>query len=193
MNQGAIIAIVAGALLLFLYAIWETRINQRPCPRCGRRVSRENPILLCSECGRQDANGERPRPASGLRAAWPRVVLVAIPLGLIVVDAFVIMGERTQPDTELAIRLVKESASKKENFTVQQYLYTTLYHRRDKGEDVGVTGWDASEVAGGERRSVEVRFRFSEAGEPRVATWEVDLTDRKIKSRDDSAKELSWN
>lgn len=41
--------IVAG--LLIAYVKVESRINQRPCPECGYRVSKDGPDEDCPTCG----------------------------------------------------------------------------------------------------------------------------------------------
>ena len=53
---------------------------------------------------------------------WPSAVFIIIPVFIITVDAVVLVRERLQSNAQKAIRLVKESNSRKENFTVQQFL-----------------------------------------------------------------------
>ncbi len=75
---------------------------------------------------------------------WPKLVFILVPVLIVTVDAVVLVHERVQGETEKAIRLVRESSSRKENFTVQQYLYTTVYHRKGRGEAIMIEGWRAT-------------------------------------------------
>src|SRR5437868_5741106 len=75
---------------------------------------------------------------------WTKLAFIVLPLCIVVIDAAILFAEWRQPDSQKAVRFVKESKSRKENFTVQQYLYATIYHRKDKGETVTIEGWSAS-------------------------------------------------
>lgn len=122
---------------------------------------------------------------------WPKLAFLFIPLLIIVVDAAVIVDERTDSDSEKAIRLVRESRSRKENFTVQQYLYMTVYYRRDEGEQISIQGWSAepkSELG----KSFTVSFTFANQDTERVALWNVDLESRRMSPMNDYAKSISW-
>jgi len=46
-----IIAVVVVGAVLFAYAFLEKRINQRGCPDCGFRVSRDGLDEDCPRCG----------------------------------------------------------------------------------------------------------------------------------------------
>jgi len=52
-----------------------------------------------------------------------------------IVDAVVLVGERLQPDTEKAVRLVKESNVAKGEFTVQQTSLTVYHPKKNAGTD----------------------------------------------------------
>jgi len=122
---------------------------------------------------------------------WPKLVFVLVPLVIVIVDAAVLVGERVQSDSEKAIRLVKESNSRKENFTVQQFLYTTVYHRKASGEQVTIAGWRAapSEDPGA---PITVEFIYADSTGSHVAIWEADLKDGKAAPKNDTALDLSW-
>jgi len=122
---------------------------------------------------------------------WPKFAFLVIPLLIIVVDAAVIIDERTDSDAEKAIRLVRENRSRKENFTVQQYLYMTVYHRQDEGERISIEGWRAEQRAELGKFFV-VSFTFSEGDTERVALWNVDLESKQIAAMNDYARNISW-
>lgn len=121
---------------------------------------------------------------------WPRLVFILVPLLIVSVDAVVLIGERLEPETEKAIRLVKESNSRKENFTVQQYLYTTVYHRMSRGEPVLIDGWRTSAP---DSKPVMVEFSYADSDGNHVATWEADLEHRRVTPVNEAAVELSWH
>ena len=98
---------------------------------------------------------------------WPRSVFIFVPLLIVTVDAVVLVAESLEPDTEKAIRLVRESNSRKENFTLQQYLYMTVYHRKANGEPITIEGWRAT--APGEPRA-PIAVEFSYVGFDRQST-----------------------
>jgi hypothetical protein len=123
---------------------------------------------------------------------WPRLVFIFVPLSIVVVDAVVLVGEHLQPDTSKAIRLVKESNSRKENFTVQQYLYTTVYHRKRNGEPITIEGWQATlpEATGA---PISVEFSYEHSGGRYVAIWEVNLENSSVTPKNEGALDLSWH
>ncbi|HEX5733495.1 MAG TPA: hypothetical protein VF131_11735 [Blastocatellia bacterium] len=123
---------------------------------------------------------------------WPKLVFILVPLTIITVDAAVMISEGLEPETEKATRLVKESRSRKENFTVQQYLYATVYYRKDKGETIEIHGWRAEQTSG-PGTAVNVTFSYSDSQSPHVATWQVDLKTRKVIPQDESASNVSWH
>lgn len=124
--------------------------------------------------------------------SWPKLVFIALPALVVAVDAFMLVREHLQPQSEKAIRLVKESNSRKENFTVQQYLYTTVYYRRDQGEPITIGGWRASSPSNSEE-PVTVEFRYSDSAGERVGLWEADLKNGTVKPMNEVALNLSWH
>jgi hypothetical protein len=127
-----------------------------------------------------------------LLANWPKLVFVFVPVLIIGADAVVLVRDRVQAQAQKAIRLVQESNSRKENFTVQQYLYMTIYHRRDQGEAITIGGWGAtSQPRGGAPLVVE--FRYSDASGEHIAIWEASLKDGTVLSRNEAALDLSWH
>ena len=123
---------------------------------------------------------------------WPRLVFIFVPLLIVVVDAVVLEGERLQPVSEKAIRLVKESNSRKENFTVQQYLYTTVYHRKTGGEPITIEGWRAT-VSDEPGVPVIVEFSYANPSGRNVAIWEANLTEGAVTPKNQTALDLSWH
>jgi len=118
-------------------------------------------------------------------------VFIIIPVFIITVDAVVLVRERLQPNEQKAIRLVKESNSRKENFTVQQYLYTTVYHRKSQGEPITIEGWRASESGVIGRFLVEFAYVDSEGRH--FATWEANLLTATVTGKNEDALDLSWH
>lgn len=121
---------------------------------------------------------------------WPKLVFIVVPVLIVAADAFVLVRDHLQPQSERAIRLVKESNSRKENFTVQQYLYTTVYYRRDQGEAITIEGWRSttpSETGG----PIVVQFNYSDSSGERVAIWEV--TDQTVAAKNEAALDMSWH
>ena len=125
-------------------------------------------------------------------ANWPRLVFIFLPLTIATVDAAVLISEGLETETARAIRLVKESSSRKENFTVQQYLYTTVYYLKDKGEDIIIHGWRAEQPSG-PGTPVTVVFSYSDSSGEHVATWEADLISPDVIPQDETASNLSWH
>ena len=123
---------------------------------------------------------------------WPRLVLIGLPLLIIGFSAAALFAEWRQSDAEKAIRLVRESKSRKENFTVQQYLYATLYHRRDGGEAITITGWKAEPEPASARPTFLVSFVYTDADQERQAQWRADLQEKNVTSKNQEAEDLSW-
>jgi len=123
---------------------------------------------------------------------WPKIAFVYLPLLLIIVAATVLVREQLQPDTEKAIRVVRESNSRKENFTVQQYLYSTVFYRQRQGEALEIEGWRATPSTD-PARPVVVRFSYRDGGGDHVATWAADIKGGQVTPLDDAARELSWH
>lgn len=127
-----------------------------------------------------------------LTVIWPKLVFILVPSLIISVDAFVLVRESRQSPSEKATRLVKESNSRKENFTVQQYLYTTVYYRRDRGEAITIGGWRASSSSEPDAPNV-VEFSYSDSSGEHVAVWEADLKDKTVTPKNESSLDLSWH
>lgn len=122
---------------------------------------------------------------------WPRLVFVLAPLLIVTVDTVVLVGESRQPDSEKAIRLVRESNSRKENFTVQQYLYMTVYHRKANGEPITIEGWRTATL-GGPEDSIAVEFSYSDQSGQHVPMWEANLRTGSVSPKNEAAFALSW-
>jgi hypothetical protein len=183
---GIAITIVVVGALLFAYTIVEKRISQRACPSCGARVSKDAPEG-CSSCGAQLAVGSLP----GRR--WRRFAFVSLAaLCIVLTGAAVVFLERPRTETDKAIRLVQESRSRIENFTIQQYLYTTVYKQKDDGEPVTIGGWRA-EQPDGPHTKVVVQFGFDTDGTAQVAAWEVDSRSGRVTPTNQVARDWSWN
>jgi len=123
---------------------------------------------------------------------WPKLVFIVLPVLIVAVDVFVLVRERVQPQSEKAIRLVKESNSRKENFTVQQYLYTTVYYRREQGEAITIEGWVASSKSQ-PGDPIVVEFRYADSSGKHVAIWEVSPEEGAVTAKNEAALDLSWH
>ena len=123
---------------------------------------------------------------------WPKLAFIAVPLLVVTAAATLLVYEHLQPDTDKAIRLVRESNSRKENFTVQQYLYSTVFYRQRQGEPIEIDGWRANtspDVA----RAMIVQFSYNDASGHHVAAWEANLQDGQATPLNDAARDLSWH
>lgn len=123
---------------------------------------------------------------------WPTLAFILVPLVVAAVDAAVLIAENRQPETEKAIRLVRESKSRKENFTVQQYLYTTVYYRQSQGEDVTINGWRAEQPSG-PGTPVIVEFSFADKNGEHSARWRVQPGDKNAVPLDEAANDILWH
>lgn len=123
---------------------------------------------------------------------WPKIAFIYLPLALALGATAEIVREQFQPDTVTAIRLVRESNSRKENFTVQQYLYSTVYHRQHQGEAIEIDGWRANTIDDS-LRTVRVQFSYSDYNGRHVATWEATVPSGATTPLDDAARALSWH
>ena len=130
---------------------------------------------------------------SWLVSHWTRVVLIGLPLLLIGFDAAILFAEWRQSDAEKAVRLVRESKSRKENFTVQQYLYATVYHRQNQGEAITIEGWRVEPDIDSLPLAFLVSFTWADADGQHIATWQANLQEKKVVSKDKEADELSWH
>jgi hypothetical protein len=122
---------------------------------------------------------------------WPKIAFICIPICIVTVNAAVLLSEHLQPDTEKAIRLVRESNSRKENFTVQQYLYSTVYYLKGQGEAIEIEGWraEASDPDG----PITVEFSYRDANGLHTPSWEARIKERKVTPINESARDLSWH
>jgi len=126
-----------------------------------------------------------------MRAGWPGLVFILVPVLIATVDSVVLVNEWLDPDTQKAIRLVKENSSRKENFTVQQYLYTTVYHRKAT-EPILIEGWRATpsaETAG----PMMVEFGYVDSSGRHVSIWEANLKNGKVTPKNQEALDLAWH
>ena len=123
---------------------------------------------------------------------WPKIVFIILPLCIATVDAAVLFHEHRQSDIEKAIRLVRESNSRKENFTVQQYLYSTIFHRQQLGERVEIDGWHANASPDG-ANSITVEFSYRDRFGSHIAMWEANLKEGRATPLNDAARDLSWH
>jgi hypothetical protein len=123
---------------------------------------------------------------------WPRIALLYLPLLIIAVDAAVLISEHLRPENEQAIRLVRESNSRKENFTVQQYLYSTVYNRKGKGNLIEIEGWRAGETSDPDL-PLTVEFSYTDAGGRHTALWGANLKEGKVTPQNEEARDLSWH
>src|SRR5262249_25085218 len=126
-----------------------------------------------------------------LLESWPRLVFILVPSIALLFVVAILTREHFESDAERAIRLVKESNSRKENFTVQQYLYTTVYHRKDKGEQISISGWRARQAEKSEALPIE--FVYSDSEGEHVAAWLADLKASAVSPQNDAARGLSWH
>jgi len=123
---------------------------------------------------------------------WPKIVFIILPLCIATVDAAVLFHEHRQSDTEKALRMVRESNSRKENFTVQQYLYSTIFHRQRLGEALDIDGWHA-DASSDPANLITVEFSYSDGFGHHVARWEANLKEGRTTPLNDAARDLSWH
>src|SRR5689334_16767095 len=123
---------------------------------------------------------------------WPKMAFVYLPLLIVVAAATVLVREHLQSDINKAIRLVRESNSRKENFTVQQYLYSTVFYRQRQGEPIQIDGWRAS-PATDPARAIIVEFSYSDSSGPHRAAWEANVQASQATPLNDAARDLSWH
>jgi hypothetical protein len=121
---------------------------------------------------------------------WPKLLLLVVPSAVVILTGSLLLYEHFQSDTEKATRLVKESGSRKERFTVQQYLYSTIYNRKDEGEQITISGWTAAPSSEGEMR---VLFTWSDSEGEHVAEWSANLDRSTVAPRNETARYLSWH
>src|ERR1044072_6476257 len=97
----------------------------------------------------------------------PKIAFVCIPICIVTVNAAVLLSEHLQPGTQKALRLVRESSSRKENFTVQQYLYPTVYYLKSQAEAIKIEAWRAE--AAEPDSPIVVEFSYRDASGHHVA------------------------
>lgn len=127
-----------------------------------------------------------------LLPAWPKLVLIGVPICIVIVDGALLLNEYRQPDEFKAIRLVRESTSRKENFTVQQLLYVTVYNRKRNGEQIDIQGWKAERPEGSQRMFV-VEFGFRDNKGDHAARWSANPHTGNVLPLNDLARDLSWH
>ena len=196
-----LLVIVLGTAVLVVYSMIEKRINQRACPECGFRLSIDAPDGDCARCHalsdqawEDDLLGDffsSQRASRRTLGSWPKLVLAGVPLAIIVVVSGLMMAEHLQSDADKAIRLVKESNSRKENFTVQQYLYFTVYHRRDQGEAITIEGWRAGPTQ--PAAPIKVEFSYTDGEGRHIAIWEAIVQEGRVTPRNEIASDISWH
>ncbi|MFY9608307.1 MAG: hypothetical protein WAU45_06780 [Blastocatellia bacterium] len=192
--------IVLVCAMVIAYSMIERRINHRTCPGCGFRVSNDAPGDACPRCNpvfdQEWQELERDDPFSSqtvtkrLLDDWPRIVFAGVPLAIIIVVGGLLVAERFQSDADKAIQLVKESNSRKENFSVQQYLYATVYHRRDQGEPITIEGWSAEPSQSSS--PIKVEFVYTDADGQHAAMWEASIREKTVTPRNETASNISW-
>lgn len=196
-----LLAIVLVTAVLVAYSLIEKRMNQRACPECGFKVSIDSPAGDCPRCqstfdqewlelSLDDPFSSR-RKSNRLLHNWPRLVFACVPLAIIIGAGGLLLAEHFQSDADKAIRLVKESNSRKENFTVQQYLYATVYHRREQGETITIEGWRAGSSEPG--APIKVEFNYSDGKGRHSAAWEASLKEGRVTPRNEIASDISWH
>jgi hypothetical protein len=126
------------------------------------------------------------------RINWPILVFIFVPVLIVAVDAVVLIGEALQTQEQKAIRLVRESNSRKENFTVQQYLYSTVYHRKGNGEPISIQGWRAA-PRNQQSAPITVEFSYQDSNGDHNAMWDVSLESGVVTPKNEAALELSWH
>lgn len=196
-----LLAMLLVAAVLVGYVLIEKRINHRACPECGFKVSIDSPDGDCPRCqpvldqAWQELESDDPfssqRLSYRLVRNWPRLVFACVPLAIVIGAGGLLMAERFQSDADKAIRLVKESNSRKENFTVQQYLYATVYYRRDEGDAVTIEGWRAETSQ--PDAPIKVEFSYSDAEGRHSATWEARLREGRVTPSNEIASDISWH
>lgn len=182
---------------------------QDACPRCCRAAARyRSTRSRRDQSGR--ANSDSPAVATDRTGGgqvlspqlsrgdprrfigeWPAPILILVPLLIGVADSAILLGRRAEPVPDKAIRLVKESSSPIESFSIQQYLNGTLYYRKERDSSIRIQGWTAHatpEVAG----RVSVEFGYSEGAAIHLAHWNVDVATRKVSPDNADAASLSW-
>lgn len=177
----------------------ERRINHRTCPVCGFRVSRDALRDACPRCNpvfdqewrelQRDDSLSSGRVFNRVLGSWPMAVFAGVPVAIIFLAGGLLIAERFQSDSEKAIRLVRESNSRKENFSIQQYLFATVYHRRDQGEPITIEGWRAEPAPSS--TPIKVEFVYTDATGQHAPVWRVSLTDGTVTPGNETASNLS--
>jgi len=191
MNLGILITIAAGGSALIAYALLERRINQRACRYCHFRVS---VVTLDEQCPRCGSGVQASRRMHGSRRAdsarLAKSVLIGLPLLVVTIDTAVLIYRGGRTGTDKAVSLVQTSSSRIENFTVQQYLYATVFESRKRGADIIIEGWRAWQSPDDEH-SATVEFDFRRDGLLHAAVWEVNVSTETVTARTEEARNLS--
>ena len=200
-SAALLLAIILVTAVLVAYFLIEKRINQRACPECGFKVSIDSPAGDCPQCQSAfdqewhelslDDPFSSGRTSNRLLRNWPKLVFACVPLAIVIGAGGLLLAEHFQSGADRAIRLVKESNSRKENFTVQQYLYATVYHRRDQGEPITIEGWRADLAEPGAPAKVE--FNYIDGEGRHSAAWEASLQEGRVTPRNEIARDISWH
>ncbi len=193
--------IVLVTAVVIAYSMFERRINHRRCPDCGFRMSKDAPGAACPHCNpvfdqewdelQRDDPWLSQTVSKRVLGEWPRIVFAGVPLAIVIVAGGLLIAQRFQSDADKAIQLVKESNSRKENFSVQQYLYATIYHRRDQGEPIAIEGWRA-EISQSSA-PIKVEFVYTDADGQHAATWEASIGEGRVTARNETASNISWH
>jgi len=120
-----------------------------------------------------------------------KIAIIGPALLLVAVDATLVIYRRTRPDALKAIWVVKGSSSPIENFTVEQYIDSTLYESQDKSSKIEIMGWRAEHRTGVEQ-SFRVEFGYTKDGVDHTAEWDVDLSAGKAVPANQDGRDLSW-
>jgi hypothetical protein len=136
--------------------------------------------------------GQRTRGSRGTGdARLAKIMLIGAPLLVMMVDAVVLIHRGHRSEADKAIALVQTSSSRIENFTVQQYLYATLFERKRLGDDIVIEGWRVWQEPGN-RNSATVEFDFRSNGLLHNAAWGVSLSAETVTATTEDARNLSW-
>jgi hypothetical protein len=120
---------------------------------------------------------------------WYKFALIIVPLVILIISTTSAIIDWRQPDSQKALRLVRESKSRKENFTVQQYLYATVYYRKDNGEPITINGWDVETLTASQ---FLISFTYTDGGVEHCARWETNLKEKKVTPKNQDSIDLSW-
>ncbi|MEW6131133.1 MAG: hypothetical protein AB1757_29145 [Acidobacteriota bacterium] len=121
---------------------------------------------------------------------WHKITLIVLPAMIVTISSAALFRDWRQTDSQKAIRLVRESKSRKENFTIQQYLYATVYYYQQNGEAITIEGWRAEPDAA--PAQFLISFTYSDSQGTHQALWEANPSTRKVTPKNKEASDLSW-